>query len=182
MASLIVLLVFCERYKSGELQNEFIPRLKYTLTDINLLFPTNDYQKERRYMLWNQKVYLRLLDKLKSVEDGYVVSEADLENEDASNPFSDLNNIFHSKNTKNILDLLMYGDLTETQKQAILDFYKMKDEIFYEIARDIYEIKSPKSLKDFAQVQEKIKRLIPDSGSPGWYYEWRQERNAEKYE
>ncbi len=167
-------------YKSGELQDEVIPRIKYTITDINLLFPTNDYQKERRYMLWNQKVYFLLLDKLKSVEYGYVVSEADFENEDASNPFADWNDILSSKNTEDLLNLLMYGDLTETQKQAILDFYKMKDEIFYEIAKEIYEIKNPKSMKDFDKVKEKIKKLIPDSGFPGWYSEWLEERNAKK--
>ncbi len=152
--------------KSGELQNEIIPNFKYTLTDINLLFPTNDYHKERRFILWYSKKYAIQLHKLKSVKDGYVVSEDDFTSKDPKNPFSDWNSLHNSKNTRRIFELLIYGDLSDTQKQAVLDFYKTKDIAYYKLAKEVCAVQNPKTMKDFEQVQTEIYKLTRGVGYP----------------
>ncbi|MFI3301485.1 MAG: hypothetical protein R3Y28_08735 [Candidatus Gastranaerophilales bacterium] len=146
------------------MQNEFIPRFKYTLTDINLLFPTSDYHKERRFILWYGSEYITQVNKLKSIKDGYIVAKIDFDNKD--NIFSDWDSLHKSKRTKVFFDLLIYGDLSKTQKQAILDFYKMRDNAYYELALEVCEIKNPKSMKDFEGIQEKINKLTYGVGYP----------------
>ncbi len=122
--------------------------------------PKTEIERYRGDCLKTDLIFKGVYDGVKKITDdtGITYENLFLIKDNKRSVLIDLRTYAFTKSDSIGLKVLMYGDLSENQKKAILLFYEPFSD-YTEIANEIIKIENPTKLSDFNEVNEKIQKL-----------------------